>query len=82
MTARDGGDEPRVATATATVMVLDLSDEAPKFSQAKYVADVPENSIDYVVSQVQVSVKLALKSFRLNELMPFNRPPIRTAKRA
>lgn len=35
-------------------MVLDLPDEAPKFTQAKYVADVPENSIDYFVAQVQV----------------------------
>jgi hypothetical protein len=53
--AQDGGPQPRVTTATATVVVLDFPDEKPKFSQQKYEADVPENIIDFFVAQVQVN---------------------------
>ena len=52
--AQDNGPQPRVTTATATVVVLDFPDERPKFSQQKYEADVPENIIDFFVAQVQV----------------------------
>ena len=54
VTAQDSGIEPRLATATVTVVVLDLPDEKPKFSQPKYESDVPENIIDFFVAQVQV----------------------------
>lgn len=54
VTAKDGGTEPRITTATVTVVVLDLPDESPKFSQPKYESDVPENIIDFFVAQVQV----------------------------
>jgi hypothetical protein len=54
VTARDGGSEPRLATATVTVLVGDIPDENPKFTQSKYEASVPENHVDYVVVQVQV----------------------------
>jgi protocadherin-15 len=53
--AQDNGLQPRVTTATATVVVLDFPDERPKFSQQKYESDVPENIIDFFVAQVQVS---------------------------
>lgn len=46
VTARDAGAEPRTATATVTVMVMDLPDELPKFGQARYVAEVAENAVD------------------------------------
>ncbi|XP_032795630.2 cadherin-99C isoform X2 [Daphnia magna] len=53
--AQDSGSQPRVTTATATVVVLDFPDERPKFSQQKYEADVPENIIDFFVTQVQAT---------------------------
>lgn len=56
VTAQDSGAEPRTATATVTVVVLDLPDEKPKFSQPKYESDVPENIIDFFVAQVQVNI--------------------------
>lgn len=54
--AQDSGPQPRITTATATVVVLDFPDERPKFSQQKYEADVPENIIDFFVAQVQVQI--------------------------
>ncbi|XP_046657764.1 cadherin-99C-like isoform X2 [Daphnia pulicaria] len=53
--AQDNGLQPRVTTATATVVVLDFPDERPKFSQQKYESDVPENIIDFFVAQVQAT---------------------------
>lgn len=55
VTARDAGAEPRLATATATVIVIDVADENPKMVQTKYQANVPENAIDVFVVQVQVT---------------------------
>ena len=46
VTARDGGAESRSATATVTVVVLDLPDERPKFGQGRYAAEVAENVAD------------------------------------
>ena len=54
VTARDGGVDPRFATATVTVLVADLPDENPKFSQSKYEVQVPENVVEFDVIQVQV----------------------------
>lgn len=54
VTARDGGAEPRTATATVTVVVLDLPDESPKFEKARYEVDVPEGGLpDLFVARVQ-----------------------------
>ena len=53
VTARDGGEVPRLATATATVLVNDVSDELPYFPQTEYEASVPENEADLVVSRVE-----------------------------
>ena len=76
VTARDGGSEPRLATATVTVLVGDIPDENPKFTQSKYEASVPENHIDYVVVQVQV---VHLESFYFRHKI-FNIDNSRTIK--
>ena len=54
VTATDGGQEPRLATASVTVHVQDLDDELPMFRQTLYEAVVPENMPDFMVIQVKV----------------------------
>ncbi|XP_036081069.1 protocadherin beta-10-like [Rousettus aegyptiacus] len=44
LTALDGGSPPRSGTATIRIVILDINDNAPKFSQAIYQTQVPENS--------------------------------------
>jgi protocadherin-15 len=53
VTARDGGREPRISTATVTVLVQDTADEVPKFNTELYEATVPENAANFVVAIVQ-----------------------------
>lgn len=53
VTARDGAPDPRLATATVTVELLDVEDEVPVFRQHSYEARVPENVPDYMVTQVK-----------------------------
>jgi hypothetical protein len=55
VTAKDGSSDPRIATATVTIEVLDLEDEDPIFHLLEYKAKVPENVPDYVIVQVKVS---------------------------
>lgn len=55
VTARDGAPDPRIATATVSVVVMDVEDEVPIFKRAEYVASVPENMPDYFVAEVLVS---------------------------
>ncbi|XP_048513669.1 cadherin-99C isoform X2 [Athalia rosae] len=52
VTARDGAPDPRLATATVTVKVIDVEDEVPIFHQSSYEARVKENVPDYMVTQV------------------------------
>lgn len=54
VTAQDGASEPRLATATVTVAVIDTEDELPIFHQPNYEAKVLENLPDYVITQVKV----------------------------
>jgi len=54
VTATDGGQEPRLATASVTVLVHDLDDELPIFHQSMYEAVVPENMPDFMVIKVMV----------------------------
>lgn len=56
MTARDGAPDPRLATATVSVKVIDVEDEVPIFHQSSYEARVKENVPDYMVIQVVVSL--------------------------
>ncbi|XP_026273024.1 cadherin-99C [Frankliniella occidentalis] len=52
VTARDGAPDPRLATATVTVEVMDVEDELPVFKEHTYDVHVPENVPDHVVTQV------------------------------
>nr|XP_022907030.1 cadherin-99C-like [Onthophagus taurus] len=52
VTAKDGALDPRIATATVTVNVLDVEDELPVFSKDQYEATVPENVPDAFVTDV------------------------------
>lgn len=54
MTAKDGAPDPRIATASVTVQVIDTDDELPIFHLLSYEARVPENVPDYMVTQVKV----------------------------
>nr|XP_019594566.1 PREDICTED: protocadherin beta-16-like [Rhinolophus sinicus] len=42
--ALDGGSPPRSGTTTIRIVILDVNDNAPHFSQATYVTQAPENS--------------------------------------
>ncbi|XP_068081396.1 cadherin-99C isoform X2 [Anabrus simplex] len=53
VTAKDGAPDPRLATATVTVQVIDIDDERPIFHSPIYEARVPENVPDYMVTQVK-----------------------------
>jgi len=57
VTAQDGGKVPRLATATATVLVQDISDETPYFPQKNYEATVPENLNDFIITTVTAEDK-------------------------
>ena len=54
VTAKDGAPDPRIATATVSVAVIDVEDELPVFSRATYEISVPENVPDYFVTDVKV----------------------------
>jgi hypothetical protein len=56
VTAKDGASDPRIATATVTVEVVDVDDELPIFHLTSYEAQVPENMPDYMVTQVKVGL--------------------------
>lgn len=53
VTAKDGAPDPRLATATVTVQVLDIEDELPIFHILEYKSRVPENVPDYMIIQVK-----------------------------
>ncbi|XP_014256144.1 cadherin-99C isoform X2 [Cimex lectularius] len=53
VTAMDGAPDPRIATATVTIHVLDTEDELPIFHNPLYKAEVPENMPNYTVTQVK-----------------------------
>ncbi|KAF5307334.1 hypothetical protein FQR65_LT07051 [Abscondita terminalis] len=52
VTAKDGAPDPRIATATVTIAVIDIEDEVPIFRQSVYEASVPENMPDQFVTTV------------------------------
>lgn len=55
VTAKDGAPDPRIGTASVTVLINDIEDEMPIFHKTLYEAKVPENAPDYLVAQVHVS---------------------------
>lgn len=52
VTAKDGAPDMRLGTASITVMVKDIPDELPKFSEPQIEVKVPENVPDMVVATV------------------------------
>ncbi|XP_044081906.1 protocadherin beta-10 [Neovison vison] len=44
LTALDGGTPPRSGTTTIRIVILDINDNAPQFSQTIYETQTPENS--------------------------------------
>lgn len=54
VTAKDGAPDPRIATATVSIGVIDVEDEVPVFKTPEYVATVPENMPEYFVAEVTV----------------------------
>lgn len=54
VTAKDGAPDPRIATATVTVSIIDIEDEVPSFGKPTYEALVPENIPDYFIIEVKV----------------------------
>ncbi|XP_022127286.2 cadherin-99C [Pieris rapae] len=52
VTATDGAIDKRLGTASVTVLVDDVSDEPPVFSQSLYSVHVPENAPNYPVVKV------------------------------
>ncbi|XP_050534289.1 cadherin-99C isoform X2 [Daktulosphaira vitifoliae] len=53
VTAQDGAPDPRIGTASVTVLVKDTEDEIPTFRKTVYESKVPENTPDFIVTQVQ-----------------------------
>ncbi|CAH0583152.1 unnamed protein product [Chrysodeixis includens] len=53
VTATDGAIDKRLGTASVTVQVQDIPDEAPIFTQSLYSVHVPENAANYPVVKVQ-----------------------------
>lgn len=56
VTARDGAPDPRIGTASVTIFVNDIEDEIPIFHKTLYETKVPENSPDFLVTQVHVCI--------------------------
>ncbi|XP_023111791.1 protocadherin beta-10 [Felis catus] len=44
LTALDGGSPPRSGTTTIRIVIVDINDNAPQFSQTMYETQAPENS--------------------------------------
>ncbi|XP_056636781.1 cadherin-99C [Diorhabda sublineata] len=55
VTAKDGATDPRIATATVSIEVIDVEDELPVFKTPQYEANVPENMPDYYVTKVEAT---------------------------
>ncbi|XP_050346930.1 cadherin-related tumor suppressor [Nymphalis io] len=54
ITAKDLGFKPKETTATITIILTDINDNAPQFNQSKYIAYLPENSpINSFIYKVQ-----------------------------
>lgn len=70
VTAKDGAPDPRIATATVTVEVVDVDDELPIFHLTSYEAQVPENMPDYMVTQVKVGILLYYSRLQVNHVCP------------
>lgn len=70
VTAKDGAPDPRIGTASVTVSVKDVEDEIPLFHKTLYEAKVPENSPDFLVTQVHVCIVFKLYYFYFKSIFP------------
>lgn len=62
--ASDGAVDPRRTTLTLSIMVTDVNDNSPVFTQETYVVSVPENSpVGTVVLKLSVSTFLMFSFF-------------------
>lgn len=55
VTAQDGASDPRLSTATVTVLVSDMGDELPVFPQRVYEASVAENQANALLTVVNAT---------------------------
>ncbi|KAM8765959.1 protocadherin beta-10-like [Rhynchonycteris naso] len=56
LTALDGGSPPRSGTSTIRIVILDVNDNAPRFSQAIYQTQAPENSpVGSIITKVSAA---------------------------
>ncbi|XP_055849047.1 cadherin-99C isoform X1 [Episyrphus balteatus] len=53
VTAKDGAPDARLGTASVTVLVRDIPDEVPKFTDSRVDVRVPENVPDLLIATVQ-----------------------------
>ncbi|GFR69872.1 neural-cadherin [Elysia marginata] len=67
--ARDGGREPLTSTATVTIILRDINDNAPVFTQHVYNATMSENFVEGVVTEVHATDKDELKNAELTFLL-------------
>jgi len=54
VTAYDAAADSRSVTVSVHVMVEDVEDMIPMFKEQLYVASVPENEVNYLVTKVEV----------------------------
>ena len=54
VTASDSAPDQRSTTVNVTIYVTDTEDVLPVFPTKQYVANVPENAVDYTVATVEV----------------------------
>ena len=69
VTAQDNAKVPRLATATATILVDDTSDEVPYFPKSHYEGTVPENTANFIITTVEADDKDTLSqiTYRIME---------------
>jgi hypothetical protein len=65
VTARDNGQDTRIATATMTISVQDIPDTEPMFTQFTYEVTIPENSPMTKVTKVEVITEKLIYRYRL-----------------
>lgn len=71
--ALDGAVDPRRTTLTLSVMVMDIDDNSPMFTQETYVVSVPENSpVGTVVLKLSVSTFLMFSFLFFFHIQPWN----------
>ncbi|KAG1664292.1 Cadherin-99C [Nymphon striatum] len=80
VTVKDRPQDPRIATATVTVSVLDVQDEPPVFERRFYEGTVPENERNFEILQVKAKDPDTISSityvFKMGPVNVFRIDPI------